>query len=346
MLIPENNIQCYKSNILLLLYNYIWTLLYAIGVSCILLFVLNYFFPLANSVFYITIIVVVILCLLYSIWGAYAKITITNDDVIIKKLFAEQYHFSRKQFSFTSHVSVHSINFIPVQKYRYLLVYNEIEQLDFLLPNISKKQFDKLIASLIKVEPYEVSELLKIESKKFIVPKEAMLKDYAKLIKIYSIVSFIFSAGIIGFVFYKSMYGSFETQRMMHENKTVLLSIVFCLLMFQFPIIILFAEYQKRKQKTPDVVTIKNDCLMFGKKQYPANEIQQIIITPPIYGQGSSVKYRKITLQTKNGKFIYRFGVPCSGGQFESVVFTDYFDMCEKMEKYASTKGIQFIRDL
>ena len=336
----------YRSNLLLLLYNYIWTLIIAIGIGSILLLLINIFFPLGDSAFTIGLIAIIILSFLYSVWGGYCTIKITDEDVLINVLFKGKITFPREYFNFSTYVSVHSINFLPVQKFRYLIIYNDSEEYKVGLPNISKRKFDLLAAILVKIPKNTVNTIADDEVKIFNVPKEEMLKKHRKVLKIYTIVSCIISLGIIGFAFYKSMYGSAEAQTIMREKDTVLWTVVFCLLMFNMPILAILMEHRKRKKETPATVTVKNDCILFDEKQYPMTEIKRITVTPPTYRADLPAKFRKLIIQTNKGKINYRFGALGNGEQIDSAIFADYGNMCEEIERQASVNSFLFVRDL
>lgn len=237
------------------------------------------------------------------------RVEITQEYVAVSRPFKEELRFSRNSAVFSSRVVSHSVNLIPVETERILIVHEGEEPREILLANLSKKSFDSLMADLLKDKVRQEaveSEEEEAGEELFAVPKVGMLGDFRRLMAIFIILGVVLSVG------------------------------------FGVPVVM---TYKKRTRDIPENVAISGGDLEIGEEYFPLAAIRRIVVTPPDYAAGNFVDNRTVAVWTDNGKTVFNFGKRNRGGVWKTV-FEEYAPMCGALERAAARSGVEFVYDL
>ena len=203
-----------------------------------LTYILSKFIVIRFSYLYPIGIIIFIVCAIYSITTGYVIVNIGEREVTIKNLISKKGKLEFDKYVFSSRICTHSINFIPTQVERFLIIFDGNEEKEIKLSNFAKKSFDKVLAILNKktLDKEEIKSSLKKEI--FNIPKEDILEEHMRLLKKYVIlatgVAIILSSGLYFLV--KKNSGGREMAPLLG------IMILFNILMFGIPGIAIFYE--------------------------------------------------------------------------------------------------------
>lgn len=284
-------------------------------------------------------------CMVYVAVRGRVRVEITDEEVAIFRPLKMALRFPRSQFTFSSRVVSHSVNLIPVDTERILIAHNEDEAHETVLANLSKKPFDTIMAALLKDRILAAAATAPTMDEPiaahFAVPKENMLGDFRRLIRIFAIGGLVLSFGLVGFIGYMLA----KVNSNVPAAPMLAKAIGFCLLMFGGFAIPILMTYRKRERGIPAAVAIAADALDIGEERFTFGEIRRIVATPPDYTMGDFVATRTVTIWTDRGKTPFNFGVRTAGGVWKTV-FEEYGDLCLTLEQAAARHGFEFVYDL
>lgn len=332
----------YKSSFFIMVYNFIWTILGCVGVIFFITYVLSNFVYIRFSYLYPIGIVVLIICSIYSIVTGYITVDIGEKEVSIKSLISTKEKLEFDRYLFSSRVCTHSVNFIPTQKERFLIIFDGNVEREIKLSNFSKKSFDKVLSVLNKrtLDKEEIKETLKKEI--FTIPKEDILEEHMRLLKKYIIIAtgaaIVLSSGLY-FLIKKNSDGRELTSFFG-------MMVLFNILMFGIPGIAIFYEYIRKGNETPERIHVDIDSINIDGKVYNMREIKKIVATPASYEEGLIGKnFRKIIIHTDRNKKILHLGARAVAG-INKIVYEEYNELCNIIEKSAAMNDVDFIYDL
>ncbi|AVQ30847.1 DUF2909 domain-containing protein [Fusobacterium varium] len=332
----------YRSSFFIMLYNFIWTILGGIGIMLFLTYILSKFIVIRFSYLYPIGIIIFIVCAIYSITTGYVIVNIGEREVTIKNLISKKGKLEFDKYVFSSRICTHSINFIPTQVERFLIIFDGNEEKEIKLSNFSKKSFDKVLAILNKktLDKEEIKSSLKKEI--FNIPKEDILEEHMRLLKKYVIlatgVAIILSSGLYFLV--KKNSGGREMAPLLG------IMILFNILMFGIPGIAIFYEYIKKRNEIPERIYVDIDNINIDGKVYSMKEIKKIVATPASYEEGLIGKnFRKIIIYTTKNKKILHLGARAVAG-INKIVYEEYNELCNIIEKSAVMNDVEFMYDL
>lgn len=286
---------------------------------------------------------VLVWCVLHVAVKGRVRVEITDDDVIITRPRKEELRLSRKEAVFSSRVVSHSVNLIPTETERILIVHDGEESREILLPNLSKKAFDSVMALLVRDRI--LSETPESggapEEARFVVPKAEMLRDFRRLIAIFIVLGLLLSAGLVGFIGYMIVKVNPDVPALPLLAKAA----GFCLLMFVGFGVPVAMTYRKNVRGIPERVAIAGDALEIGEERFPLAHIRRVVLTPPEYAAGNFVDSRTAAVWTDYGKTVFNFGKRRRGGVWKTV-FEEYGEMCGALERAAAQAGFELVYDL
>lgn len=330
----------YKSSALLMLRQFLFTGLIALGAVLLIMLAL---LDVENTVLIIGVAnLALVCCLIHVIRRGFVNIEVDENTIAISRPGGETVTLPRGEYAFTSRVVSHSVNLIPVSTERTLVAYNDAETLEIPLPNLSKKTFDNLLAALRRDQALAASEAIpEAAMASFILPKEEMLRDFRKLVAIFALAGVVASLSLAGILVYLLAKAGNQ-----HMIANVLLKVGgFCALMFVGFGIPVLMTYRQRERATPAAVSVGGDRLDIGDDSFSWPEIRRVVATPPEYVAGDFVGTRKLAVWTDRGKSTYHFGVRRPGGIWKAF-FEDYGALCVILEAAVVGRGGEFVYDL
>lgn len=332
----------YKSSFFIMIYNFIWTILGCVGIMLFLTYILSRFMIIRFSHLYLIGTIALLICAIYSITTGYITVDIGEKEVTIKNLLTKKEKLEFDKYLFSSRICTHSVNFIPTQVERFLIIFDGNLEKEIKLSNFSKKSFDEILAVLNKktIDKEEIKNSLKKEI--FNIPKEDILEEHMKLLKRYIIIavgaSIVLSGGLYHLI--RKNSGGSEIAPFFG------MMILFNILMFGIPGIAIFYEYLKKGNETPERIHVDIDSINIDNKVYSMKEIKKIVATPASYEEGLIGKnFRKIIIYTTRNKKILHLGARAVAG-INKVVYEEYQELCDVIEKSAIMNDVDFIYDL
>ena len=122
--------------------------------------------------------------------------------------------------------------------------------------------------------------------------------------------------------------------------------VLFNILMFGIPGIAIFCEYIRKGNETPERIHVDIDSINIDGKVYNMREIKKIVVTPASYEEGLIGKnFRKIIIHTDRNKKILHLGARAVAG-INKIVYEEYNELCNIIEKSAAMNDVDFIYDL
>ena len=335
----------FKSSLFWLLYNYIWTLLGCIGIIVLVGYLLNKFVVYIKFGYVLWLLLGAAgICFIYSVITGIVTAETDEKGITVKALFTNTKFFPYEDYSFSSRIKTHSVNFIPVQTERFIVVTNDKEEYDVRLPNFSKKAFDKLMSQLNKNSIINSSKKVEAEFSEegFSIPKDEILSAQMNLLKVYSIIAFIICIIL-------SVILSIMMRRVASGGELIFFItqiVLFTAAFFIIPGVCIYVEYLKKDKITPERVYIKRDNIIIDNDKYHMENIKKITATPPDYEDGViGGNSRKIIIYSKGKKRDLYLGVRMETG-INKVLFKEYDKLCWLLEKTAVLNGVDFIYDL
>lgn len=332
----------YKSSFFIMIYNFIWSVLGCAGIIFFLTYVLSIFVYIRFVYLYPIGIIVFIVCAIYSITTGYVTVDIGEKEVTVKNLISKKEKLEFDKYIFSSRVCTHSVNFIPIQIERFLVIFDGNAEKEIKLSNFSKKSFDKVLSILNKntLDKEEIKSSLKKEI--FNIPKEDILEEHMRLLKRYIIIAtgaaVVLSSGL--YVLIKKNSGGREMIQFLG------MTVLFNILMFGIPGIAIFYEYIKKGNETPERIHVDIDSINVDGKAYSMKDIKKIVATPASYEDGLIGKnFRKIIIHTNRNKKILHLGARAVAG-INKIVYEEYNELCNIIEKSAVMNDVEFIYDL
>lgn len=332
----------YKSSFFIMIYNFIWTILGCVGIMLFLTYILSRFMIIRFSHLYLIGTVALLICGIYSITTGYITVDIGEKEVTIKNLISKKEKLEFDKYIFSSRVCSHSVNFIPTQIERFLIIFDGNAEKEIKLSNFSKKSFDKVLSILNKntLDKEEIKNSLKKEV--FNIPKEDILEEHMRLLKRYIIIAtgaaVVLSSGLY-FLIKKNSGGR-------GMIPFLGMTVLFNILMFGIPGIAIFYEYIKKGKETPERIHVDVDSINVDEKVYNMKEIKKIVATPASYQEGLIGKnFRKIIIHTNRNKKVLHLGARAVAG-INKIVYEEYSELCNTIEKSAVMNDVEFIYDL
>ncbi|BBA49973.1 hypothetical protein FV113G1_03200 [Fusobacterium varium] len=332
----------YRSSFFIMIYNFIWTILGCTGIMLFLTYILSRFIVIRFSHLYLIGTAVLLICAIYSITAGYFVVDIGEREVTIKNLISQKEKLEFDKYVFSSRICTHSINFIPTQVERFLIIFDGNLEKEIKLSNFSKKSFDEILAVLNKktINKEEIKNSLKKEI--FNIPKEDILEEHMKLLKRYIIIAVGASIALSGGLYYLIKKNSGRNEIIPFFGMMILFNI----LMFGIPGIAIFYEYLKKGNETPERIHVDMDSINIDNKIYSMKEIKKIVATPASYEEGLIGKnFRKIIIYTNRNRRILYLGARAAAG-INKVVYEEYEELCNIIEKSAIINDIDFFYDL
>lgn len=332
----------YRSSFFIMIYNFMWTILGCAGIMLFLTYILSRFIDIRFSHLYLIGVVILVICAIYSITMGYIIVDIGEKEVTIRNLISKKGKLEFDKYFFSSRICTHSINFIPTQVERFLVVFDGNLESEIKLSNFSKKSFDEILALLTKktINKEEIKESLKKEI--FNIPKEDILEEHMKLLKRYIIIAIGASIALSGGLYYLIKKNSGGGEIISFFGMMILFNI----LMFGIPGIAIFYEYLKKGNETPERIHVDIDSIKIDNKVYNMKEIKKIVATPASYEEGLIGKnFRRIIIYTNGNKRIIHLGARTVAG-INKLVYPEYEELCVVIEKSAIMNDVDFLYDL
>lgn len=332
----------YRSSFFIMIYNFIWSILGCAGIIFFLAYILSIFVYIRFSYLYLIGIIAFIVCAVYSITAGYITVDIEEKEVIIKSLISKKEKLEFNRYIFSSRICTHSINFIPTQVERFLIIFDGNTEKEIKLSNFSKKSFDKVLSILNKktLDKEEIKSSIKKEI--FNIPKEDILEEHMKLLKRYIIIA-TGAAVILSSGLYFLVKKNSDGKEMIPFLGMVIL---FNILMFGIPGLAIFYEYIKKGDETPERIHVDIDSINVDGKVYSMKVVKKIVATPASYEEGLIGKnFRKIIIHTNKNKKILYLGARAVAG-INKIVYEEYNELCSIIEKSAAMNDVEFMYDL
>lgn len=276
----------------------------------------------------------------YVARAGFVRVTVTDAEVVVAVPGKRPMTFDRGSHVFSSRVETHSVNLIPVRTDRILIVADDRDVVEVPLPNLTKKDFDKLVASLRAAQVRTEVAASGVESVSFAVPKEAMLADYRAFVKRLLLGGAVVCVGLVAFFAYLTFRPGAAVG--VSAFAVAALGCVFIVACFIPPVLM---EYRKRQNRIPETVAVDADRLRIGADVFDCGSVRRVVATPPAYGDTDWSKSRVMVVETDYGKKSYHFGVRRAGGIWKTA-FAEYGDMCLAIEKAGAASGFELVYDL
>lgn len=275
---------------------------------------------------------------LYMGASNWTKVILKENEMIIKTNFKKNRVIPYEGYTVSTRVCRHSVNFIPVETERILVMYKDGQEFEILLHNFSKKSFDLVAAFLQKKTiQNEMNHTVGVGRESFNIPKDEMINDHFKIIKIYTTITLLASVGVTLLLQYKLRQNSYS------YNPVKMFLLIG--MNFLFPGLAIFLYHNWKKKHMPSSIIINERNITIDEKIYHMRDIKRIIMTPPDYTKGNMKDGRNMVIEGSEGKKKYYFGVRTLGGIYKTI-FDDYGGLCDILRKVALANDVDFTFDL
>jgi hypothetical protein len=278
--------------------------------------------------------------IVYIFLVRYMKVTITDEEIIMKKILKTE-TFSRKEYTISSLVHKEYVNGIRNSVNRQLVFMSKGEFTKE-IPNISKKNFDEIVATIRKSQIIEDEKEDIIRFSKYKIPKEKMLEEHKAFMKKFFVIVSIAMAIITIFILIK-----------VNENTPQLITPLFVMhlvlvisLLFLVPGITIIVTYSKKKKTIPSDVIITTTSVRVDDREFLLKELDKVIAYPPSYqGNVMGNGLNKIYLVKGHKKTFINLGPTLPVGIYKTI-FQDYEKLVNELEIVCLKNKTDFILDL
>lgn len=249
---------------------------------------------------------------------------VTDREVIFLKKGREYKNFPYSEYALSSYVVKHSVNGIPTATVRQLSANDGKKEKKYTC-ELNKKNFDEFMGLILAYSNKTVTgsdqtntmEAMNV-NKEFTLNKEKILKKV-----LLSKVFFFTIAFVACMVMFFVMYNSGEAGAEYFLYGGIISVIVFALIVGLSTSLI--------KKRTPDKISLRNNCIYIDDDNFNYSEIEKIILTPQSYSSGNQNRMMKIT--KKDGtKVIYNLGFKAWKPNKPDSVFQKYDEFSYLLE--------------
>lgn len=335
----------YRSSIFLVAVGFVWTAFMTgmLASLCALVVLTD-----KNSVYHIVFPAVAALA---SAWYAYryryAVVTVSDQEVAVRRGKRNRGVFSRDSHTFTSSVLVERAQFIfRIRTLRHLVVVDaDGGSIKLELPNLAKNTFNLLMADLWKTDAVPAAtgpvaaggNESPIPDADFVIPREAMLKEYRR--SVYGVCCLVPLGGVILAGYAWIADSGFPLLTMFLAGSAGFL------ILAGIPIIITLIAYIQKGRSIPSAIAVTQEAIVVDGQSWPYSAIGKITVTPPEYKGAKFANRRVLTLETDYGKKTCDLGYRRPSGVLRTV-FVDYAALCDALQTAAENRKIPFIYDL
>ncbi len=225
---------------------------------------------------------------------------VTDREVIFLKKGREYKIFPYSEYILSSYVIKHSTNGIPTGTMRQLAANNGKKEKKYIC-SLTKKDFDEFMGLILAYsnkatagsDQINTGEIMNV-NREFTLNKDKILKKV--LLSKMFFFTIIFVACM---VFFFTMYNYGEAGAEYFLYGGIISVIVFALMVTMSTNFI--------KKRTPDKISLRNNCIYMDDDNFNYSEIEKITLTPQSYSSGNQNRIMRIT--KKDGtKVIYNLG--------------------------------------
>ena len=249
---------------------------------------------------------------------------VTDREVIFLKKGREYKNFPYSEYILSSYVVKHSVNGIPTATVRQLSVNDGKKEKKYTC-ELNKKNFDEFMSLIlaysnktaVESDQVNTTETANI-NKEFTLNKDKILKKILLSKMFFFIIIF---AACMAFFFTMYNWGEAGAEYFLYGG--IITVVVFALIVGMSTSLI--------KKRTPDKISIRNNCIYVDDDNFNYSEIEKITLTPQSYSSGNQNRMMKIA-KTDGTKVIYNLGFKAWKPNKPDSVFEKYDEFSYLLE--------------